>query len=735
NGVREASSKVDPVTRRAALRAGTVLRPGVNRIEAEVRDRFGHVGRMQAASLTLLTSAAESGGTDRNVVAKAANKLPTVTLTAPIAGSVFASGSDVTISASASDSDGTIARVEFYRNGSTLIGTASTSPYTIVWSKAVTGSHSLTARAYDDRKGSTTSPAVAIKVVDNQPPTVAITDPADGAFYAGGPITLAADARDGDGLVTRLEFLDGTTTIAVLIAAPWTWTWSGAAPGPHTLTARATDDRGAVTTSGAANVIIGTPPRVVVAAPAPCAVVDAPIDLRVIVDVYSASSAIASVEVFDGSTSVGAVLQPPWLFVIANASVGMHAITARATDVHGLSTTSRPAIVEVRAANQPPTATVTSPSEGATFPSGTTVTLRADASDADGTVASVLFHTESGFAIGTVVQPPYQVDWKNLASGGYTVYARVVDDRNAVTTSAPVHFTVAANLPPTVSLTSPADGATFGAPATISLGTSASDPDGTIARVEFYSGTTLLGTDTSEPFTYDWSGVGAGTYSLSARAYDNSGAMATSSAVSVVVAANAPPTVTLTAPAAGADYYAPAAVSLAATASDPDGSIARVEFRAGGILVGSAATSPYAITWANVPAGTYSITATAYDGKGGQTTTPPLSLVVKPPVSLSLIDLADGATIGDDRVHIRGYLSGPDNSSITINGTVAHVDDLGFFHINDLPLAPGVNTIDAVVTTQDGQSAARSLIVNSTGPGAFIVNASPTEGIESLEVT
>ncbi|HEU5478812.1 MAG TPA: Ig-like domain-containing protein, partial [Candidatus Tumulicola sp.] len=533
NGVREASSKVDPVTRRAALRAGTVLRPGVNRIEAEVRDRFGHVGRMQAASLTLLTSAAESGGTDRNVVAKAANKLPTVTLTAPIAGSVFASGSDVTISASASDSDGTIVRVEFYRNGSTLIGTASTSPYTIVWSKAVTGSHSLTARAYDDRKGSTTSPAVAIKVVDNQPPTVAITDPADGAFYAaGGPITLAADARDGDGSVTRLEFLDGTTTIAVLTAAPWTWTWSGAAPGPHTLTARATDDRGAVTTSGAANVIIGTPPRVVVAAPAPCAVVDAPIDLRVIVDVYSASSAIASVEVFDGSTSVGAVLQPPWLFVIANASVGTHAITARATDVHGLSTTSRPAIVEVRAANQPPTATVTSPSEGATFASGATVTLRADASDPDGNVASVLFHTESGFAIGTVVQPPYQVDWKNLASGGYTVYARVVDDRNAVTTSAPVHFTVAANLPPTVSLTAPADGATFGAPATISLGASASDPDGAIARVEFYSGTTLLGTDTSEPFTYDWSGVGAGTYSLSARAYDNSGAMATSSAVS-----------------------------------------------------------------------------------------------------------------------------------------------------------------------------------------------------------
>ncbi|HEX8739690.1 MAG TPA: Ig-like domain-containing protein, partial [Casimicrobiaceae bacterium] len=736
NGVREVSPQIDPVARRAVLRAGTVLHPGVNRIEAEVHDRFGHVGRMPTASLALLTASVQSGSTDRMLVTKAANKPPTATLTAPLAGSTFTTGSDITVSASASDSDGSIARVDFYRNGSTLIGTATTSPYTIAWSKVVAGSHSLTARAFDNRNGSTTSAPVVVNVVDNQSPTVIITNPADGAFYAAGsPITLTADARDGDGSIARLEFLDRATTIAVLGAAPWTWTWSDAAPGPHALTARATDDRGAVTTSGAVNMIIGAPPRVVVAAPAPCTVADAPIDFLVTVDVYSASSAIASVEVFDGSTSVGAVLQPPWRFVIANAGAGTHSITARATDAHGLSATSRPAIVEVRAANQPPTASVTAPSEGATFASGATVTLRANASDPDGNVASVLFHTESGFAIGTVTQAPYQVDWKSLTPGNYTVYARVVDDRDAVTTSAPVHFTVAANRPPTVSLTAPADGATFGAPATIGLAANAGDPDGAIARVEFYSGTTLLGTDTSEPFTYDWSGVGAGTYSLTARAYDNSGAMAETPAVSVIVAANAQPTVTLTAPAAGADYYAPATVSLAATASDPDGSVARVEFRADGLLVGTAATAPYAITWANVPAGTYSITATAYDGNGGQTTTSPLSLVVKAPVSLSLVDLAEGATIDDDRMHIRGYFWGPDNSSITINGTVAHVDDLGLFHVNDLPLAPGVNTIDAVVTTQDGQSASRSSTVNSTGPGAFVVNASPTEGIDSLEVT
>ncbi|MGH8802366.1 MAG: Ig-like domain-containing protein, partial [Casimicrobiaceae bacterium] len=214
------------------------------------------------------------------------------------------------------------------------------------------------------------------------------------------------------------------------------------------------------------------------------------------------------------------------------------------------------------------------------------------------------------------------------------------------------------------------------------------------------------------------------------RAYDSAGAMTASQAVSVTVAANAPPSVALAAPAAGSDYYEPATVILAATATDPDGSIARVEFRADGNLIGTALTTPYVVEWESVAAGSYSITATAYDGNGAAATTTPVSLVVKPPVSLNLIDLADGTTIDDDRVLIRGYLSGPDNSSITVNGVVAHLDDRGFFQLNDTPLAPGANVVDAVVTTQDGRTASRAITVNSSGPGAFVVDASPTEGIE-----
>ena len=90
------------------------------------------------------------------------------------------------------------------------------------------------------------------------------------------------------------------------------------------------------------------------------------------------------------------------------------------------------------------------------------------------------------------------------------------------------------NKPPTVSLTSPSNGAVFTRPARISLAATAADPDGSVSRVEFFNGGTRLRTDTSAPYTYQWS-VGVGTYTLTARATDNAGARTTSTPVTVTV--------------------------------------------------------------------------------------------------------------------------------------------------------------------------------------------------------
>ena len=91
------------------------------------------------------------------------------------------------------------------------------------------------------------------------------------------------------------------------------------------------------------------------------------------------------------------------------------------------------------------------------------------------------------------------------------------------------------NLPPTVSLTSPASGTTLAALANMTITANASDSDGTISKVDFYQGTTLIGTDTTAPYSIAWSNVSAGSYSLIAKATDNGGAVTTSGPVGITI--------------------------------------------------------------------------------------------------------------------------------------------------------------------------------------------------------
>jgi len=87
----------------------------------------------------------------------------------------------------------------------------------------------------------------------------------------------------------------------------------------------------------------------------------------------------------------------------------------------------------------------------------------------------------------------------------------------------------------TVSITAPADAAIFTRKPTITIAATASDPDGTVTKVEFRDGTTLLGQDTSAPYSFTWKNVPPGNHSLTARATDNRGAVATSSPIGITV--------------------------------------------------------------------------------------------------------------------------------------------------------------------------------------------------------
>ncbi|MDY8137996.1 Ig-like domain-containing protein [Aquimarina sp. 2201CG5-10] len=174
------------------------------------------------------------------------------------------------------------------------------------------------------------------------------------------------------------------------------------------------------------------------------------------------------------------------------------------------------------------------------------------------------------------------------------------------------------NTPPTVAITSPQSGDTFIEGATISIAANASDSDGTITKVEFYNGNTLLGEKTSAPYTFDWASVAAGNYTIAAKAYDNDNSSSTAS-VSITVNSNGNqlPTVSITSPQSGATYTDGDTISISADASDPDGTISKVEFYNGTTLLGQKTSAPYTFDWASVAVGSYTINVKATDNDGG----------------------------------------------------------------------------------------------------------------------
>jgi hypothetical protein len=148
-----------------------------------------------------------------------------------------------------------------------------------------------------------------------------------------------------------------------------------------------------------------------------------------------------------------------------------------------------------------------------------------------------------------------------------------------------------------------------------------------VARVDFYYGTTLIGTDTVAPYTATWNttAVANGTYMLKAVAVDSSNNTTDSSLVSVTVTNvtsgdTIAPTATLTAPSTGAVLAG--TTTLTATASD-NVAVASVNFFYGTTLISSDTTAPYTATWNTtaVPNGTYQVKAIVSDTSGNTNST------------------------------------------------------------------------------------------------------------------
>ena len=393
--------------------------------------------------------------------------------------------------------------------------------------------------ATDDDGNVTTSSRVQFTVTNGIAPDVAITAPLTGASYTRGDIVaIDIDASDQDGTISQVEVLNGATLLGLanfVSAGTYRFNYAADAVGNVNLIAQATDDLGNVGISNIETITIvsGAVPTVAITLPGGASYTAGDV-ITIDVAADDVDGFVTSVEIFNGDVSLGTaskVNAAGYRFNLPTslADLGELQLNARATDDSSNVSISELATVTVTT-GAVPTGAIILPDEP--FYAGDIITIDVEVGDLDGFVTSVVIFdgaTEIGIA-SKVNDTKYRLVYGPLVPGTLRLSAVVTDDRGNVATSNVVALAVASNVLPTVTIDSPADGASYTQGDSISLEITANDADGFVTSVEIFNGDVSLGTATGVGgdqyrYTIDTATaeIASGTLNLSARATDNIG--------------------------------------------------------------------------------------------------------------------------------------------------------------------------------------------------------------------
>jgi subtilisin family serine protease len=465
--------------------------------------------------------AAGNIGTSPAVLVTVDNTAPTASISSPANGSVV-TGASVAISANAADASG-IQKVDFYRDGGQLIGTDTSAPYSVSWSLSGVSndSHNLYVVATDMTGNSAASAGVSV-VVDNAPPAVAITTPASGA-KVGGTISVSANATDNVGISKVQFYRDSNVLLGTVLSPPFSinWNTTSVTAGAHTLYAVATDSSNLTATSATISVTVdNTLPTVTLTAPTSNALLHgAAVTMSA---TASDNIAVAKVDFYrDSNVLLGTDSTSPYSISwdSTTATSGGHTVYAVATDSAGNTKSST--VINVTVDNTGPTVSLTAPVNGAVV-SGTAVTFSATASD-NVAMSKVEFYRDNDVLLGSDTSSPYSFTFNSttVTSGAHTLYAAGIDTAGNRTNSVAVSITVD-NTAPTVSITSPLNGATVARNSTVNILANATD-NVVVTKVEFYVNNSLKCTDTTAAYSCSWVPTQKTSYTLKAKAYDGQG--------------------------------------------------------------------------------------------------------------------------------------------------------------------------------------------------------------------
>ncbi|WP_221774655.1 Ig-like domain-containing protein [Pelagicoccus albus] len=216
---------------------------------------------------------------------------------------------------------------------------------------------------------------------------------------------------------------------------------------------------------------------------------------------------------------------------------------------------------------------------------------------------------------------------------------------------------------PAVTLLTPADPAIewrWGD--TMSITASATVASGSIEKVEYYAMDPVVkvGEASGEPFAYDWF-VLPGEYEIFARAYSDNGSVAESYGYLMDVSFdNDLPVAEITSPGEGTVLLDGDDVTIEVAASDPDGSVALVEFYVDDVLVAADTSAPYSHTLSALAAGGYQVKVRAQDNLGSYSYVDVVQLGVFYATGGDLIQEAEeGIVAGSFELNYDSRLAGP----------------------------------------------------------------------------
>ncbi|MBK8807866.1 MAG: carbohydrate-binding protein [Bacteroidales bacterium] len=350
-------------------------------------------------------------------------------------------------------------------------------------------------------------------------PVVSLTAPtATSSFTAPASVTISATATVTTGTISKVEFFNGTTKLGEAATSPYSYTWTNVAAGTYIITAKATDNTGATSSSEAVTIKVNIPQGPYGGTPH---AIPGKIELEHF-DV--GGNGVAYLD-----STLGSQVDPRPDFR-TDEDVDLETCTDVGTG-YNLGWTNAGEWLEY-------TANVATAGKY-------TLTFRAACNGADRTVSLAT----NGTTIANNIAIPNTTGWQiwqdvktevTLAAG-IQVLRLTIGATNYVNLN---YMSFApSSVPPTVKITSPVTGSQFNTLQTIPFTATASSTTGTIANVKFYSGTTLLSTDETAPYSFDWKGMAVGEYEITATATDNAG-ITSSDKVTITVSA-APITIPL----------------------------------------------------------------------------------------------------------------------------------------------------------------------------------------------